>query len=151
MADQVWRGCTVPDDLLYDVDHNVWVRFDGAEVVVGMTDVSQTMCGRFVSVTWKQPGRSVQRGRPIAVVESAKWVGPFPAPLSGTLIANNESGFAADIAVANRDPYGEGWIARLAPTDLDGELSLLVDGIEAFARYRVFIEENEIRCFRCEE
>lgn len=151
MADQVWRGCMVPDDLLYDVDRNVWVRFDGDEAIVGMTDVSQTMCGRFVSVTWKRPGRAVTLGRPIAVVESAKWVGPFPAPLSGTLIANNYSGFAADIAAANRDPYGAGWIARLAPTHLDEELGLLVDGVEAFARYRAFIEENEIRCFRCEQ
>jgi len=141
----------VPDDLLYDVDRNVWVRFDGDEAIVGMTDVSQSMCGRFVSVSWKRPGRFVERGRPIAVVESAKWVGPFPAPLSGTLIVNNESAFAADIAVANRDPYGEGWIARLAPSRLDEELGLLVDGVEAFARYRAFIEENEIRCFRCEQ
>lgn len=151
MPDQVWRGCMVPDDLLYDVDRNVWVRFDGDEAIVGMTDVSQTMCGRFVSVSWKRPGRFVERGRPIAVVESAKWVGPFPAPLSGTLIANNESAFAADIAVANRDPYGEGWIARLAPSRLYEELGLLVDGVEAFARYRAFIEENEIRCFRCDQ
>ncbi|MEK7422371.1 MAG: glycine cleavage system protein H [Actinomycetota bacterium] len=149
MSDQVWRGCSVPDDLLYDVDHHVWVRFDGDEAIVGMTDVSQTMCGRFVSVSWKRPGRPIIRGRPIAVVESAKWVGPFPAPLSGTLLANNEAAFADDIAVANRDPYGEGWIARLAPSRLDEELGLLVDGAEAFARYQTFIDENDIRCFRC--
>lgn len=151
VSDQVWRGCLIPDDLLYDVERNVWIRLDGEEAIVGMTDVSQTMCGRFVSVTWKQPGRSLKRGRPIAVIESAKWVGPFPAPLSGTLLANNESAFAADIAIANRDPYGAGWIARIAPDRLDDEVGLLVGGDEAFARYRTFIDENDIHCFRCEQ
>lgn len=151
MADRMWHGCMVPEDLLYDVERHVWVRVEGDEAVVGMTDVSQTMCGRFVSVSWKRPGRSIARGRPIAVIESAKWVGPFPAPLSGTLVANNEAAFAADIAVANRDPYGAGWIARLSPSRLDEELGLLVDGTEAFARYRTFIDENDIRCFRCAE
>ena len=151
MPDQTWRGCQIPDDLLYDVERNVWVRLDGDEAVVGMTDVSQTMCGRFVAVGWKQPGRKLKRGRPIAVIESAKWVGPFPTPLTGTLLANNEAAFDADIAVANRDPYGDGWIARIAPDRLDEELGLLVDGVEAFARYRLIIEENDLRCFRCEQ
>jgi glycine cleavage system H protein len=149
--EQSWFGCVIPGDLLYDVEQHVWVRLEGDEAVVGMTDVSQTMCGRFVQVTWKKPGRTIARGRSLAVIESAKWVGPMPAPLSGVLVANNEEGFEADIAVANRDPYGDGWMMRIEPTDLESELGLLVDGVEAFARYREFIEEHEIRCFRCED
>ena len=151
MPEQSWFGCQVPDDLLYDVDQHVWIRLEGDEAVIGMTDVSQTMCGRYVQVTWKRPGRTITRGRSLAVVESAKWVGPVPAPLSGVLIANNQSAFSADIAVANRDPYGEGWLVRIAPTALEEELPRLVDGAEAFEIYRAFIEENEIRCFRCED
>lgn len=151
MPDQTWRGCQIPDDLLYDVERNVWVRLDGDEAVVGMTDVSQTMCGRFVAIGWKQPGRKLKRGRPIAVIESAKWVGPFPTPFTGTLLANNVAAFDADIAVANRDPYGDGWIARIAPDRLNEELGLLVDGAEAFARYRLIIDENDFHCFRCEQ
>lgn len=151
MAQQTWYGCSIPEDLLYDVDQHVWVRLEGDEAVVGMTDVSQTMCGRFVQLTWKRLGRTIRRGRSLAVVESAKWVGPVPAPLSGELVANNEEAFAADIAIANRDPYGEGWLVRIAPTDLDTELGLLLDGVAAFERYREFIEENEVRCFRCED
>jgi glycine cleavage system H protein len=149
--EQSWFGCVIPEDLLYDVEKHVWVRMEGNQAVVGMTDVSQTMCGRFVQVTWKKPGRRIARGRSLAVIESAKWVGPMPAPLSGVLVANNEEMFEADIAVANRDPYGEGWLVRIEPTDLESELGLLVDGVEAFARYREFIEEHEIRCFRCED
>lgn len=149
MADQIWYGCVVPDDLLYDVELNVWVRLSGDVAELGMTDVAQTMGGRMVQVSWKRVGRSYARGKSLAVIESAKWVGPFPTPLSGELLEVNEVAFAADIAVANRDPYGAGWLARLAPADLAGERHHLVDGTAAFAAYQELIDERDIRCFRC--
>ncbi len=149
MTEQTWFGCVIPDDRLYDVERNVWVRFENDIAIIGMTDVSQTMCGRFVQVTWRRQGKLIARGRSVAAVESAKWVGPVPTPLTGVLLKNNVEGYAADIAIANRDPYGEGWLAKLEPTNLDEELPDLVDGPEAFERYKSFIEENEIRCFRC--
>lgn len=146
---QVWQGCAFPDDLLYDVEQNVWVRREGGSVVVGMTDVAQTLGGRVVALTWKRPGKMLSRGRPIAVVESAKWVGPFPAPLSGLLEAVNREAFEADIAVANRDPYGAGWMARLQPTQWDQESPVLVEADIAFERYRAVIDAQQIRCYRC--
>lgn len=148
-TEQTWAGCVVPRDLLYDVDHNVWVRMEGDEAVLGMTDVAQTMCGKFVQITWKEPGRTVKRGRSLAIVESAKWVGPFPTPLTGEIVANNAAGFAADILVANRDPYGAGWLYRLRPSDFEHEQAALTDGERAYERYKDFIDANEIRCFRC--
>ncbi len=147
---QTWRGCAIPDDLLYDVDRNVWVRLEGDTAVIGMTDVSQTMCGRFVEITWRGLGRTIARGRTLAVVESAKWVGPFPAPLTGVLIENNDAAFTADIAVANRDPYGAGWLVRIEPTK-PAEISELVDAAVAFDHYQDFINDNDIHCFRCED
>ena len=149
MADQLWHGCVVPDDLLYDVDLHVWIRLDGELATLGMTDVAQTMGGRMVQISWKKTGRSYARGRTLAVIESAQWVGPFPAPLSGELLEVNEAAFAADIAIANRDPYGAGWLARVRPAALDSELGLLADGATAFARYQSLIEERGIRCYRC--
>lgn len=152
MTEQNWFGCVIPEDLLYDLERDVWVRrLDSGEVECGMTDVAQTRCGRFVGVSWKHPGKQVKQGRPMAVIESAKWVGPFPAPLSGQITADNRLGFEADVAVANRDPYGAGWIIRLQPDDFDGESGHLVDGAAAFEHYRKIIEEEGIRCFRCEE
>jgi glycine cleavage system H protein len=151
MADLRWHGCIVPDDLLYDVELNVWVRLEGDAAVLGMTDIAQTMGGRIVQVSWKKTGRSYQRGRSVAVIESAKWVGPFPTPLTGELLEVNENGFDADIAVANRDPYGTGWLARIRPADFAGERYHLIDGPGAFERYRALIEEQNIRCFRCAE
>jgi glycine cleavage system H protein len=149
MADLLWHGCVVPDDLLYDIGMNVWVRLEAGTAVLGMTDIAQTMGGRMVQVSWKKTGRSYARGRSVAVIESAKWVGPFPTPLTGDLVEVNEREFAADVAVANRDPYGAGWMARLRPADLAGERQHLVDGQAAFAAYRDLIDEQGIRCFRC--
>jgi len=145
----IWQGCAVPEELLYDLEHDVWVRLDGDEAVLGMTDVAQTRCGRLVQVSWKQPGARLRRGRPACVIESAKWVGPFVSPLSGELVATNEPRFADDVAIANRDPYGEGWLVRLRPVDLEGERPFLVDGAVAFEHYRRLIDENDVRCFRC--
>jgi glycine cleavage system H protein len=148
-AERVWRGCAIPRDLLYDVVANVWVRLEDDVAVLGMTDVAQTMGGRIVQVSWKRTGRSYRRGRSLAIIESAKWVGPFPAPLSGELVEVNDRGFAADVAIANRDPYGAGWLARLRPADLAAERGHLLTGDEAFGYYRAFIEERDLRCYRC--
>ncbi len=149
MADQVWAGCTVADDLWYDVDQHVWVRLEDDHAVLGMTDVAQTMGGRMVQLTFRRLGRSYPRGRSLAIVESAKWVGPFPTPLTGELVEVNEEGFAADIAIANRDPYGAGWIARIRPTRLAEERMHLIDARTAFERYKALIQERGIHCYRC--
>jgi len=149
LSDRVWNGCAVPGDRLYDVGLHVWVQLHDDEAVLGMTDVAQTMGGRMVQVTWKRPGRTLQRGRPVAVVESAKWVGPFPTPLSGQLLAVNREAFDRDIAVVNRDPYGAGWMARIRPENLAGERGNLVGADEAYEFYRGYIDEHDIRCFRC--
>lgn len=151
MTERVWNGCAVPDDRLYDLDRHVWVQIDGEEAVLGMTDVGQTMGGRVVSMTWKKLGRKLTPGATIAVIESAKWVGPFPSPLTGELLAVNSSGYEQDIAIGNRDPYGAGWVARIRPADLAGEQSNLADGGAAYEYYRTFTDEHEVRCFRCAE
>ena len=151
MADQVWNGCVVPDDRLYDLDLHVWVQFERDEALLGMTDVAQTMGGRIVQISWKRPGRTLRRGQTIAVIESAKWVGPFPSPFSGQLLTVNRSAYEDDIAIGNRDPYRAGWMARVRPTCLDEERSNLTDSDAAYEFYRSFTDEREIRCYRCAE
>lgn len=152
MTEHVWNGCVVPDDRLYDLDLHVWVQFDGDQALLGMTDVAQTMGGRVVAISWKRLGKTLRRGQTIAVIESAKWVGPFPTPLSGELVAVNSSAYCDDIAIGNRDPYGAGWMARVAPVApvaLAEETSHLCDGQAAYEFYRGFTDEREIRCYRC--
>ena len=146
----VFRGCDVPEELHYDVERDVWARFEpSGEVTLGMTDVAQTRCGKVVSLRFKAPGRRVPRGKSLATIESAKWVGPFPAVLSGEVVATNEAAFRKDILAANKDPYGEGWLVRLRPSDLEGERLGLVTGAEAVRLYRERIERLDARCYRC--
>lgn len=147
---QVHNGCAIPEEYLYDVEMNTWVRLeDDGSALLGMTDPAQTMCGKIVSISFKPVGTVVKRGRTLAVIESAKWVGPFRNPLSGEVRATNEEAFAADGLVANRDPYGAGWLVRVAPSALEAERHHLLDGRAAFPLFREIIERDEITCMRC--
>ena len=148
----VISGCDIPEELHYDIDHDVWARFeDSGDVTLGMTDPAQTRCGKLVSIRFKKVGRRVARGQSLVTIESAKWVGPFPAVISGEIVANNETGFRADILAANKDPYGAGWLVKIRPSDMETEGAVLVTGKQAVARYQVRIAEHKIHCFRCAE
>ncbi len=149
IPEQVYRGCWVPPDLEYDLERDLWVRVEAdGMVTLGMTDTAQSRAGKLVSILFKTPGRRLKAGQSAATIESAKWVGPFPTPLSGELVAVNQAAFDADILVANRDPYGEGWLVKLRPSEAS-ERSRLVPGRQAFATFRERIDKDQIRCFRC--
>ena len=149
-GDAVYRGCVLPPDLYYSVPSDVWVRLEADGLVtLGMTDPAQTRCGKVVHVAFRRAGRRIERGKSIATIESAKWVGPLPSPMAGELIAANTASFEHDILIANRDPYGAGWLARLRPSDLAADLADLRTGESAVAAYRERIDELGIRCYRC--
>jgi glycine cleavage system H protein len=146
----VYRGCEFPEGLFYDVERDVWVRRDeDGCVTLGMTDPAQAQCGKFVHLRFKAVGRTLQRGQSAATIESAKWVGPFPTPLTGEIVATNEAAFKQDILLANRDPYGAGWLVRLKPTRLEEEWPSLLPQEQAFERYTAKIDEKNARCYRC--
>ncbi len=147
---QVHRGCAIPEEYLFDVELNTWIRLEeDGSALLGMTDMAQTMCGKIVSISFKPVGRSFARGKTLAVIESAKWVGPFRTPLSGQVAATNEAAFAADGLIANRDPYGAGWLVRIEPEQLEAEREHLLDGVAAFPLFQEIIERDEITCMRC--
>src|SRR3990172_9800345 len=111
-----YRGCDLPPDLLYDVTRDVWIRpMPDGSITLGMTDAAQTRSGKVLHIVFKKPGRHLDAGQSAATIESAKWAGPFPTPVAGTVVETNEATFAADVLIANRDPYGAGWISRLMP------------------------------------
>jgi len=145
-----WAGCDVPEDLYYDVENDVWARLhEDGEVTLGMTDPAQTRAGKLAHILIKKVGRHLERGRSAATLETAKWAGPFPTPLTGTIVASNAEAFRKDILVANRDPYGDGWIVRVAPDRWGEEAAALVTGAAAVERYTRRIEAMGIRCYRC--
>ncbi len=102
----------VPEDLHYTRDHE-WLRVDGAEGTVGITDFAQGSLGDVVFVELPKPGTILQQGEPFGVIESNKTVSDLFAPVSGRVVAANDSLREHPEAV-NQDPYGAGWIVRIA-------------------------------------
>jgi glycine cleavage system H protein len=139
------NNCDIPEDLLYVIEKHVWARREGDLVTVGMTDVAQNLAKSIIAVTLKKPGRPVARGRNIATVESGKWVGPVPAPVTGE-IAEVNTALEAAPGLINSDPYGAGWVARLRPSDWDAEVGDLASGPDGVQAYRRFLEEEGIAC-----
>ncbi|HMR97734.1 MAG TPA: hypothetical protein PKE62_00660 [Anaerolineales bacterium] len=145
----IYYACDIPEDLTYDIERDVWIRFDGEIATLGMTDVAQTRCGKFAAVSFRSVGKKVEQGKTLATIESAKWVGPFPAPFSCEIVEVNESGFARDILLANKDPYGIGWLVKVRPMNLEAESSHLVTGEAAAEKYKERIKELKVNCLRC--
>lgn len=146
----IFYGCDIPEDLYFDYDRDLWVRFEAdGSATLGMTDTAQTRGGKLVNIQFKKVGKALKAGQSAAIIESAKWVGPFPMPFAGEIVAVNEAGFRDDILIANRDPYGAGWLVRVRPLDLAAERGHLVTGAEAFERYKQRILETGLKCFRC--
>jgi len=145
----IYYACDIPEDLYYDIERDVWIRFDGDIAILGMTDPAQTRCGKFAAISFRDVGKKVVQGKALATIESAKWVGSFPAPFSCEIIEVNEAGFAQNILLANKEPYTLGWFAKVRPTNLEAERGHLVTGQEAVEKYKVRIQELKINCLRC--
>jgi len=147
----IYYACDIPEDLYYDIERDVWIRFEGKIATLGMTDVAQTRCGKFAAISFRDVGKKVKQGKALATVESAKWVGPFPAPFSCEIVDVNEAGFARDILLANKEPYTTGWLVKVRPTDLENERGHLVTGNAAFEKYKARIQQLKVNCLRCVE
>ena len=114
----------VPEDLRYSTDHE-WARTEDGRVRVGITDFAQDTLGDVVFVDLPEVGATVTAGGTFGEVESTKSVSDLYAPVGGTVVEVN-----AELADApnriNDDPYGEGWICIIEPSD-PSELDALLD------------------------
>jgi glycine cleavage system H protein len=127
----------LPGDLEYTKDHEWLRKEEDGSVTVGITDHAQTALGDLVYVELPELEQDLEVGGDMAVVESVKAASDVYAPLSGTVIAVNEE-LADDPEKINSDPYGEGWIVRLQPSDDGGgevmtpdEYQALLDELES--------------------
>ena len=145
----IFYACDIPEDLYYDIERDVWIRFEGELAVLGMTDVAQTRCGKIAAISFRDVGKKVIQGKTLATIESAKWVGPFPAPFSCEIVETNVNGFTRDILLANKEPYSTGWLVKVRPMDLENARDHLVTGDEAAEKYRLRIREMKVNCLRC--
>ncbi|WP_416840654.1 glycine cleavage system protein GcvH [Haloferax sp. DFSO52] len=105
----------IPDDRKYLESHE-WTTTDGDTVRVGISDFAQDELGDVVFVELPAEGDEVTAGDEFGVVESIKAVSDLYAPISGTVVAVNEALFDAPELV-NDDPYGDGWMLELEPSD----------------------------------
>lgn len=148
-------NCNLPVDFYYLVEHHVWAKPEpfhvhhpvpaNRVVKIGVTDVFQALAEQIMFFTPRRVRREVKRGHPVAVLESGKWLGVVPNPVDGEVVEYNPA-VSEDPTVLNRDPYHEGWIARVRVLQWDVEQQGLVTGDEGVASYRQFLEREGIRC-----
>jgi glycine cleavage system H protein len=118
-------------NIRYTKDHE-WIRVDGGEATVGITDFAQDQLGDIVFVELPEVGRKLEKGKEAGVVESVKAASEVYAPASGEVTAVN-AGLADDPARVNADAMGEGWFYKVKLADAK-ELGDLMDE----AAYKAF-------------
>jgi len=114
----------IPQDLRYTKDHE-WLRVEGDEATIGITDFAQSELGDIVFVDINTEGQELDSEAVFGTVEAVKTVSDLFMPVSGTVLAVNPD-LADDPAAVNGDPYGKGWMVRVRMSDatqLDGLMS----------------------------
>ncbi|MBC1550651.1 glycine cleavage system protein GcvH [Listeria sp. FSL L7-0478] len=102
---------SLPKDLLYTEEHE-WVKADGGSYVIGITDFAQDQLGDIVFVELPEVGDTVAKGDSIGSIESVKTVSDFYAPVTGKVVAVNET-LEDEPELINSNPYDTGWILKL--------------------------------------
>jgi glycine cleavage system H protein len=109
-----------PDNLRYTKDHE-WVRIEGDEAIVGITDFAQRELGDIVYVEVETAGQELESGAVFGTVEAVKTVSDLFLPLSGSITEVNPN-LNSNPELVNSDPYGEGWMVKMKlanPSDVD--------------------------------
>jgi len=114
----------IPENLLYTEDHE-WVKVDGENVTVGITDFAQKELGDIVFVEVETVDEELDKGESFGTIEAVKTVSDLFMPIGGTVIEFNE-GLESDPEVINKDPYGDGWIVKIKIAN-NSELDELLD------------------------
>ena len=114
----------IPANLKYSNDHE-WVRVEGNEAFIGITDFAQSQLGDIVFVDVPTVGESLGQNEVFGSIEAVKTVSDAFLPVSGEILEFNEA-LENDPALVNKDPYGEGWIIKVNmanPAEVDTLLS----------------------------
>ena len=124
----------VPENLYYTKEHE-WIRVEGDEVVIGITDHAQNALTDIVYIELPDNGDVCEDMGEFAIVESVKSASPIYAPLAGEITAVNDSLEDAP-ELMNTDPYGDGWIIKMRLADASG-----ISGLMSADDYRAEIGE----------
>ncbi|HUV08168.1 MAG TPA: glycine cleavage system protein GcvH [Spirochaetia bacterium] len=126
-----------PKDLMYSKEHE-WVRIEGKEAVIGISDYAQEELGDITFVELPDEGREVKKMEMFATIESVKAASDIFAPLSGKIVKVNEN-LTEKPEIINESPYEEGWICRILVSD-PGESQSLMSAAE-YDKYLKGLEE----------
>ena len=113
-----------PENIKYTSEHE-WIRVEGDEAYVGITDYAQSELGEIVLVDVNTVGENVAQGEVFGSVEAVKTVSDLNMPVSGTMLEFNEA-LNDQPELVNNDPYGEGWMIKVT-VDNPAELDTLLD------------------------
>ena len=114
----------VPAELKYTKEHE-WIRVEGEEAVVGITDYAQSQLGDIVFVECETVGDALEAGETFGTIEAVKTVSDLYLPVAGEVLEFNEE-LEGEPELVNKDPYGKVWIVKIKisdETELDGLLN----------------------------
>lgn len=112
-----------PENVKYTNEHE-WIRIEGDVAYVGITDYAQDQLGDIVFVDIPTVGESLSAGETFGTIEVVKTISDLFLPVSGEILEQNEV-LAESPELVNKDPYGEGWLVKIRPSDLSEFDSLL--------------------------
>ncbi|MGB1247347.1 MAG: glycine cleavage system protein GcvH [Chitinophagales bacterium] len=119
----------IPEKLLYTKDHE-WVRIEGDEAIIGITDFAQKELGDIVYVEVDTEGETIEIEEVFGSIEAVKTVSDLFMPMSGEVLGTNPK-LEDEPELVNTDPYGDGWMAKIKMTDISQK-----DGLMDAATYR---------------
>jgi glycine cleavage system H protein len=120
----------IPGNLLYTNDHE-WIKIDGGEGIVGVTDFAQHELGDIVFIEVDTVGETIAMAEIFGTIEAVKTVSDMLMPVDGEIVEFNEA-LVSNPELVNKDPYGEGWIVKIKIKDASQSSELLSP--EAYAK-----------------
>lgn len=130
----------VPEGLYYSKDYE-WVRVEDGKARIGITDYAQKQLREVVYVELPSEGDEITKDEPYGTAESVKAVSDLVAPISGTIEEVNEE-VADRPELLNEDPYGEGWLLLVSPTNLEEDLKSLMNLEAAVKWHKELLKEG---------
>ena len=123
------EGYKLPDELYYTKDHT-WAKIeDNGSVIVGLDAFGAKSAGNIEFIDLPMEDDEFEAGEAFGSLESAKWVGGLLMPVTGTVTAVNET-IEDDLDILKEDPYVEGWLIKIKPTNLKDDLTGLIHGLD---------------------
>ncbi|MDD3249826.1 MAG: glycine cleavage system protein GcvH [Smithellaceae bacterium] len=113
----------IKEELKYD-NNNFWVEIKNRQALIGLSDYGQWVIGDILYIELGSEGAQIQKGESCGSVESGKWVGNLIAPVSGRILESNSAAVENPLQIQT-DPYGAGWLMRVALESGDESRSLL--------------------------